>query len=346
MILNGKVATVDRFFSFQEAIASKDGFIIDVGTNEEIKEHVSNKTNVIDAKGKTVLPGANDSHMHAVHTGFKLGPDCIDLGPPKVRSIQDVQASVARRIKEVPPGSWIYGMGWMGLHIRKEDLDAVAPENPVMLSDFSLHTLAVNSKALEIAGIDEGFRDLRPEEGIIGRDPRTGKLTGLFSEWGAQNLITKWGPRLSDRQLEDSITRVQRALNSHGITSHTDIVGVGGDNLILGSWGSGAIDAYERMRRQGKLTARVSCNVFPSVDGVQSYDSIMEGLKRTELPDFGDKNWVKADTLKIFCDQSFWAREDTPGKGSRGRSMFPGNTDEEQAEEITRTIVELHRRGW
>jgi predicted amidohydrolase YtcJ len=356
IILNGKVATVDKDFTFQEGIAVKNGWIIDVGTNGEMQKYIEAKTQVIDLNGKVILPAANDAHMHAVHTGFKLGPNCIDVGSPDIRSVKDIQEKIAEAIKKAPPGAWIYGMGWMGMTIkecaeegrglRKEDLDPVSPDNPVMLSDFGMHTLVVNSKALEIAGIDRSFRQLRPEEGIIERDPETGELTGCFGEWGAQTLITRHGPLLSDKEIEDCIIRAQKALNKYGITSHTDIVGIGGDNLILGSWGSRAINIYEKMHREGKLTARVSCNVFAAIDGIQSYDSIIEGLEKTELPEFKDRNWVKAETVKIFCDQGYWRREERLGFNNRSRSVFPGETDEEQAEEITKTILEVHRRGW
>lgn len=356
VILNGKVATVDKDFSFKEGIAVKDGWIIDVGTSKDMQKYVSSLTKVIDLHGKVILPSANDSHIHAVHTGLKLGPNCVDVGSPDIHCIKDIQDKIAEAIKNSPKGTWIYGMGWMGMTIkecakqgrglRKEDLDPVSPDNPVMLSDFGLHTLVVNSKALEIAGINKNYRELRPEEGLIERDPATGELTGCFGDWGAQTLITKHGPLLSDEEIEECIIRVQRELNKNGITSHTDIVGLGGDNLILGSWGSRVIDVYEKMYEEGKLTARVSCNVFPSIDGIQSYESIIKGLDRTKLPEFKDKNWVKADCVKIFCDQGRWLRENPPGCDNHGRSVFPGETDEEQAEELTKTVMEVHKRGW
>lgn len=245
VILNGKVATVDKDFSFKEAIAVKDGWIIDVGTNEEIKKYISDETKVIDLEGKVILPGANDSHMHAAHTGLKLKAYCIDVGSPDITSLKDIQDKVADAIEKAPEGSWIYGMGWNGMLIkelaeenrslRKEDLDPVSPNNPVILSDFGLHTLVANSKALEIAGIDKDFRELGPEEGIIERDPETGEPTGVLMEWGAQTLVTKHCPVLSDEEIEESIIAIQKALNEKGITSHTDIVGLGGEYLILGS---------------------------------------------------------------------------------------------------------------
>lgn len=98
------------------------------------------------------------------------------------------------------------------------------------------------------------------------------------------------------------------------------------------------------MHREGKLTARVSCNIFPSA--VQSYEEVVEGLDKTELPEFQDKNWVKADTVKLFSDLGFWLRKAPAWSNDHGRSMFPGDTDEEQVESLTKTIVEVHKRGY
>lgn len=357
VLVNGKVATVDKKFSFKDAIAVKNGWIIDVGSNQEIRSYITQKTRVIDLKSKVVLPAANDSHMHAVQTGLKLSSNFVDVGGPDIRCIKDIQNKIAEAIKKCPEGSWIYGAGWMAMSIkecveegrslRKEDIDPVSPNNPVMLNDFGLHTLLVNSKALEIAGIDKNYRKLKPEEGSIERDPITGELTGCFNEWGAQTLITKHGPLLSEREIEECIIRVQHALNEQGITSHTDVLGIGGDNLFLGTWSSKAIEVYEKMFEEGKLTARVSCNIFPAIDGIQSYNNIIEGLEKTKLPAFKDKNWVKAECIKLFCDQGRWLRKKQEDiYDNHGRSVFPGRTDEEQIAEIHKTVTELHKRGW
>lgn len=355
VILNGKVATVDCSFSMKEAISVKDGWIIDVGSDEEIRGYIGPDTKIIDLEGKVILPAANDAHMHAVHTGLKLRPGFIDAGYG-VKSIKDIQDKIAKAVDEAKPGEWVYGIGFMdfmlkecieeGRLLNRYDLDTVSKEHPVMLNDFGLHTLVVNSKALEIAGIHKDFRELTPEEGYIGRDSETGEPNGRFGEWAAQNLITKHCPVLSEKEMEECIIRVQRALNEQGITSHTDIVGLGGDKLFLGTWGERAIHLYEKMAREGRLTARVSCNIFSALNGVQSYDAVTKGIQQMNLPEFKNRNWVKADCIKIFGDGSTWLRKTSGNENNHGRSVFPGTTDEKQAEEIEKTIIELHRLGW
>ena len=97
--------------------------------------------------------------------------------------------------------------------------------------------------------------------GYIDRD-ESGEPLGRFHEWGAQNLLCEKCPILSDSEIEDSIRRIQRALNAEGITSHEDILGEGGEHVFRGTWGTCPIHIYEKMAERGELTARVSINYF------------------------------------------------------------------------------------
>jgi len=355
VLQNGKVATVDNVFSFCEAVAVKDGWIIDLGTTEDMKGHIGPCTEVIDLEGKVMLPAANDAHLHATLTGLRLREGFLDLGA--AQSLADLKAAVAEAVKTAKPGQWIWGSGFMefmyselqaqGMRgINRWDLDEVAPDVPVMLNDFGLHTLVVNSKALELAGITKESPDLKPEEGIMERDPATGEPNGRFFEWSAHHLIGNHCPPVSDEEIEQSILRVQHALNAQGATSHVDIVGRGVERIFLGVSRERCMEIYERMSREGKLTARVSLHINPCVDGVESYDSIMQAMDEMKLPEFRDPNWVQAKTIKIFGDQGLWLRPREDRPNGEGRSVFPGQTDEEQAEELRRTIIGLHRRGW
>ena len=357
VLKNGKVATVDKNFSFCEAVAVKDGWIIDLGTDEALSERIGPDTKVIDLGGKVLLPAASDAHMHATLTGFSLSDDFIDVSPASgIGSVKDLQALIAAAVEKAEPEQWILGSGFLefllaecaaeGRGLNRFDLDPVSPDNPIMLHDFGLHTMLVNSKALEIAGIDKNYTELRPEEGIIERDEATGEPNGRLFEWSAADLIARHCPVVSEEKIEDCILKVQRALNEQGATSHNDILGSGMEHIFMGIGREKAIHVYEKMSREGKLTARVQIGINPCIDGVESYPSIMKAMDQMDLPEFQDKNWVKADAIKLFGDQGAWlrSREDRPN--GEGRSIFPGATDEEQAEEITKIIVELHRRGW
>lgn len=346
VIKNGKVVTVDQDFSFKEAIAVKDGWVIDVGTNQEMEKYIGADTEVIDLDGKVILPGAHDGHMHAAHTGLFLDPETLNLKFPAVQSIKDIQEVLKEAVEKAEPGQWILGFGWNAAQLeecvaedrtpKKWDFDHIAPDNPIALYDYSAHSMVVNSKAMEISGVNKDTPDLKREEGFFSRD-ESGEPDGYFFEWGGMLLISQHMPQFSEEEIEECIIRVQKHLNENGITSHNDILGIGGNYIYRGTWGEKVIEVYEKMAREGKLTARVSVNIMAGLDGVQGYDAIIGGLEQTKLPEFHDKNWVKADTIKIFAD----------GAPSHDNSyVFHGETEEDRRQELIDTIVEVHRQGW
>lgn len=356
VIANGKVCTVDRRFSFVEAVAVRKGRIIDRGTTGEMKEYIGPGTEVIDAAGRLVLPGANDSHMHACHTGFTMSPSFLDFKGTRYNRLEAIQERIAQAVKKAEPGEWVFGCGFVDANIEelaregrllnRWDLDKVSQNVPVVLTDFSLHALVCNSKALALAGIDRSFPEIPYSLGRIERDAQ-GELTGRFVEWGAENLLLKACPILGDAELEACILRVQRACNEEGITSHNDILGEGGEYLFRGTWGTRPMWIYEKLRQEERLTARVNINIFSSIMGEASYDAIIRGTDRIQTPNWGDRNWVKADAVKFFVDQSGpnWLRKEPDRPQGAGRSAWSGE-DEEQEREIRRTILELHRKGW
>ena len=356
VILNGTICTVDRLFSYCQAVAVRQGTIIDRGTTDQMKAYIGKDTKVIDAQGKLVLPGSNDSHMHACHTGFTMSPSFLDLNGPHYDSLKIIQDKVALAVSKAGPGEWVFGCGFVDSNIKelaaegrlmnRWDLDPVSGNVPVVLTDFSLHSLVCNSAALRLAGIDGSYPEVPHSVGTIGRTP-DGSLTGRFNEWGAENLLLKACPILSDQELEDCILRVQRECNRQGITSHNDILGEGGEYLYRGTWGTRPMWIYEKLRQEGKLTARVNINIFSSIMGEASYDAIIRGTDRIRTPEWGDREWVKADAVKFFVDTDgpHWLRKESDRPEGAGGSAWNGS-DEEQADEIRRTIIELHRKGW
>ena len=202
VIKNAKVITVDKDFSIRQAVAVKDGKILAVGNDDEVKAYIAAGTRVMNLKGKPLLPGINESHMHAPFFGASRPPLSLDLTYPTVKSIPDMVAALRKKAAEVKPGEWIRGFGWDQSTLeecrsdpaklpRKWDLDSVSPDHPVAFTDFSVHTLLVNSKALELAGISKDTPD--PPSGEIERDAN-GEPTGIFKEPGAQALVAAHVP--------------------------------------------------------------------------------------------------------------------------------------------------------
>ena len=159
ILINGKVVTVDKDFSIKQAIAVKNGWIVAVGTNADIQKFAGKKTQVMDLKGKAILPGINESHGHTTAFAAVRPPFAIDARYPTVKSIADIKAAIAAKAKELGPGKWIRGRGWNTALLEefkndpkkmptKKDFDDVAPDNPVILTDWSGHTIWANSKAL------------------------------------------------------------------------------------------------------------------------------------------------------------------------------------------------------
>lgn len=353
VLKNGKVATVDGRFSYVEAVAVRNGWIIDRGTDGEMEGHIGPNTRVLDVSGRLVLPGGCDAHVHAVHTGYTLSPSFLDFSGPAYDTMDKILEQVRAACDRAGPGEWVFGCGFVDGNIRelaqggrlmnRYDLDAAAPHTPVVLTDFSLHSMVCNSKALEVAGMAETAPDVPTGVGLIHRD-ETGKPLGRFVEWGAQSLLCEKCPGLSDQELEDAIRRGQQALNREGITAHADILGPGGAHVFRGTWGLRPIELYEKMARRGQLTARVSVAVFSALGGEASYDAIVRGTEHMTLPQFHDRNWVKADAVKFFVDLGgpTWLRQ----ADRRGEFVTAWSGSEETVvSEIQRTILELHRLG-
>ena len=112
VITNGKVITVDRGFSIEQAVAVKDGKIVAVGGNEQVQPLIGSGTRVLDLKGKPILPGINESHLHAPFFGATRPPLALDLTYPTIKSIPDMVEALRQKVSEAEPGEWIRGFGW------------------------------------------------------------------------------------------------------------------------------------------------------------------------------------------------------------------------------------------
>lgn len=352
VFLNGKIAQVDAKFHFCTALAVKDGWIIDVGSDEEIKEHIGAETKVIDLLGRLMLPGAQDCHTHACLAGLYKLPWFLDVGEHAVSSLSDLQGILREAAEKTPKGAWILGSGLSAGCIReckaenrqltRWDIDEVTGAHPVCLFNSGLHHCLLNTAALQIVGIDKNTPDVKRHEGKILRRA-DGEPTGYLDDFYLMDRVGQKVRQLTDEELRTCIRLLQEEMNQYGVTSHNDIVGVGGDYIFAGAASSRVIEQYERMAEAGELTARVSVNILAGVHGLSTYDAVIEGVQQKKVPQIKDKNWVDASAVKLFGD-SMWLRP--TGRKTGGASYFPGDTDAEQREELTRTIVELHRLGY
>jgi predicted amidohydrolase YtcJ len=361
VILNGKVITVDDRFTIQQAVAVKEGRISAVGTDQDIKAFVGSGTRVFDLKGKPILPGINEAHMHAPFFGATRPPLAIDLTYPSVKSIPEMVSALRKKVAETPRGEWIRGFGWdqgsleeckkdPSMLPRKWDLDAVSPDNPVAFTDFSCHTLLVNSKALEMAGITKETPD--PPSGEMERDSK-GEPTGIFKEPGAQALVSVHVPLLTKEEKKTALLTALSHLNANGVTSFTDAaIGPGGETYLYGVMSAEFVDLYQELLNEGKLTARVSVLLLLGDYGALTYEDLEKGLKTFNVPTHLDRQWLQFPGVKIFADgipltYTSWMNENyVSGNAGHGRSVIPGETDEEQRVNLIEMIKLVHRHGF
>jgi predicted amidohydrolase YtcJ len=193
VLLHGKIATMDKGRPFVSAVAVRQDRIAAAGNDADIARYVGKTTRVIDLRGRLAIPGFIDSHAHFMGIG-KARME-LDLRPAK--TWDEIVALVAAAAKSARPGDWILGQGWHqekwdsrpspnveGLPFHQE-LSRVSPDNPVLLTHASGHSLLANAKAMELAGISAKTPD--PPGGQILRDGQ-GNPIGAFRET-AQGLI-------------------------------------------------------------------------------------------------------------------------------------------------------------
>jgi hypothetical protein len=188
LVLRGAtVLTVDARDSVAQAVAVREGTIVAVGSDADVTGMIGPGTRVLELAGKTVVPGFIDSHTHNVHVGeFRYSFEQLNTAAELNPTIGDVLAKVRQRAAETPPGKWIGGRNFdpNGMKERRWptrlELDAAAPDHPVMITIRGGHACVANSRALAAAGIGRDTPD--PDGGVIDRDPATGDLTGVLRD--------------------------------------------------------------------------------------------------------------------------------------------------------------------
>jgi hypothetical protein len=359
IFLNGKVITVDHNFSIMPAMAVKGNKIMAVGANKEIKALAGKNTRVFDLKGKAVLPGINDAHIHAALYGGTRAPLALDLSYPTVKSISDIVKVVGEKVKTAKPGEWIRGVGWdegfleeclkdKTRHPTKWDIDPVSPNNPVYLGDFSAHQLWANSKAFELAGIT---RDTPLLSGEIVKDAATGEPTGILRELPAEGLIMKMVPPWSKLQKREAILSIMKELNSLGITSITEPgLGPGGSGYQGGLMDTECISIYNDLCNEGKLTLRVSILYLLGEYGACSFKDFQQVIPYLGIHTGFGNEMLRIGGIKIFADgvppiKTAWMYDEYPD-GGNGNLVLPGKTDEERCDELINMITDAHKHGF
>ncbi|HNH26329.1 MAG TPA: amidohydrolase, partial [Anaerolineales bacterium] len=283
LLYNANIHTLDSANSHASAILIAGGRIIAVGSKDQLESLAHGKVEKQDMKGKTILPGLTDAHIHMQF--YSLGLSKVDC---ETNTKEECLRRVGERARTLKPGEWVLGHGWQqndwdGNFPKAAELDAVSPNNPVYLTAKSLHAAWANTSALKLANITDETPD--PKDGAVQRDAN-GKATGIMIET-AMALVNAAVPEPTLAELEAAFEKAQSVLWKMGITGVHDF-----DRRQ-------SFMALQSLRAKGKLKLRVCKNI--PVESVEQANDL--GLRTG----FGDEMlWI--GSVKAFMDGALGPR--------------------------------------
>jgi predicted amidohydrolase YtcJ len=287
ILINGKIITVDKSFTIADAVAISKDKIIAVGSNKKIRKFTGIQTKIIDLKGKTVVPGLIEAHLHPESASIsELGEEIPDL-----HTIGDLLTWIKDQTLKKEKGEWIVLPKFFSTRMKEmreptlAELDKVAPYHPVFL-DGSYGGM-INSAAMKVSGISKKTVN----RGIIS-DEKTGMLTG-FIRGSAFNLLKiPPGKQLTYRDSTDALQSMLKRYNRYGITS-----------LCAGSGDPESVAMYRLMSKKNELTARIAINIMLLMNsGNITPESVREKLKTFKFVTGDGDEWVRIARLKIILD--------------------------------------------
>lgn len=287
VFFSGAVYTVDAGRPWAQAVAVRDGQIIAVGSDEEVRVHVGEASRVVQLDGRMLLPGFHDAHIHPVDSGLD-SLECSLEGLASVEAVLDklreCLASENRR------GDWLVGGVWSVVlfpdgNAPKTLLDEIAPDVPIALLDENAHAVWVNSKALERAGIGPDTPD--PPAGVIERDPATGEATGTLRESAAE-LVYRYVPAAEDAAVLAGARLALDRLHRAGVTSVVDA-----------AVGEQQLEAYAALADAGELDLRVLACIDLGTGSPAARQPAEQLIARRH--DYRRKN-LSVDCVKLFAD--------------------------------------------
>lgn len=290
IVLRGGKVFAGLAEGFASAIAVSGGRVVATGSDTDLDGLIGAGTRVIELAGRAVVPGFNDAHEHLLHLG--LAQLEVNLRAEEVRTLEELLRRVKERVARAKPGEWIVGGRYdhfeldVKRHPYREELDQVAPDNPVFLKRTCGHMGVANSLALRLAGVGEKLP--QPPGGHV--ESQNGRLTGLLQE-RAQELVSRVIPKLPQEALIQGLEAGGRLLLSQGVTSVMDAaVGM--------RQGLDEYDAYVEARRQLRLPVRAYLALAGGPNGVQD-----KALERGLRTGHGD-DWLRVGPVKLFTDGS------------------------------------------
>jgi predicted amidohydrolase YtcJ len=312
VLKNGNVYTVNPKRPNADVIAIKGDRIVFVGSNAEAQKYVGPATRVIDLQGKTVVPGFTDAHCHL--TG--IGQREMTLNLEGITNLEDFLARVKARVDQAKPGEWVTGRGWIETFWQppvfptREDLDGVAPNNPVFLVRADGHGAVANSAALKIGGVTKESKD--PFGGQIIRNKETGEPAGMLLD-NAQAFVSRHIPSRTEGDAEQAvILGVKRSIE----LGWTEVQDAGGSYAD--------VELFKKLFAAGKIKIRIYKAVYGP--GPEANRLLKEG------PILGAfQGRLNVRTIKVVSDGAL---------GSRGAALLEPYSDSKDSSGFLRVKEE------
>lgn len=309
ILFNANVITMNPVLPKAEAIAVRNGIIVEIAENKRIKQLASWNTHVIDCRGRTVLPGFIDAHCHVRASAENLVS--VGLSPQEgVDSIREMQKKLRECAESRVPGTWIRGKNYNdfylaeGRHPTRWDLDAATSLHPVKLTHRSGHAHVLNSLAMQQVKISAQTGD--PDGGLIDRDVSTGEPTGIL--YGMGSFLAGKIPPLADDEINKGVSLISQKFLSCGITSVQDASSYNGPDR----WRQ-----FESWKAQGLFKPRLTM-----MTGRRGFD-LSPGLFSSTLI---DSTQLRSGGIKIVVHE-------VTG------SLTPGQ------EELNEIVLAIHKAG-
>jgi predicted amidohydrolase YtcJ len=299
IVTNARIYTVDDGHPFVSALAVRDGKVAFVGSVREASLLRGPNTHVIDAAGRTVIPGMVDAHAHL----FGLGEFLRSIDLTDTRSYDEIVSRVGARVKQATAGRWVIGRGWdqnkwgdtrFPTH---EALSAVSPNNPVVLERIDGHALLANAAAMRAAGVTAATKD--PAGGRI-EHGANGAPTGVFVD-NAMGIIDRVIPSMSHDEMTSAALAAVKESNRWGLTGLHD---PGEPRAVL--------DVFEELSKAGTFSLRVYAMISDDSAAIEHY------FQRGPQSALYDSHlWIRA--IKLYADGAL---------GSRGAALLDPYTDD------------------
>jgi len=326
VFVNGKVITVDPAERIATSVAVQGNRIVAVGNDAATATWRGPETQIIDLKGKPMLPGFIDGHSHVAGMAA-VESLLINIQVPPLKDASAIVKTLQDHAAKLPKGAWLVGQGtYNQVMPTRAQLDAAFPDNPVDLQ-WGVHDHLINHRAATVMGLTKDF----PDPTGVGRYERTANGEVMI----IRDAPAPWPkrPELTEAQLKEGVrTILSDFYMKKGVTTVYDHVD------------GATARAYQDLRDEGRLPTRVRLSYF--VRGEKEVDAMLKTGLRTGMGD----DWIKLGSLKIPLDgvwgttaavyKPFW-------KGS-GTTWVEGNVGGVTIgqEELNREVIAAHRAGW